>query len=93
MRLTTVCAAILMEKLLSYLDFGPLALWSIYNEKECVHTIDSSTKKEMINKTTSLLTVQRAHYPLKPRRTQVSPFTEISILFKKGSSKKKKKIL
>ena len=25
--------------------------------------------------------------PLMPRRTQVSPFTEISILFKKGSSK------
>ena len=26
--------------------------------------------------------------PLTPRRTLVSPFTEISILFKKGSSKK-----
>ena len=28
--------------------------------------------------------------PLTSRRTQVSPFTEISILFEKGSSKKKK---
>ena len=32
--------------------------------------------------------LSRDFNPLTPRRTLVSPFTEISILFKKGSSKK-----